>query len=218
MSELKVAKFEFSLFGINTYVVYDPEEKECAIIDPGMINDRERDALAGFIDRNQLKVVHLINTHLHIDHCIGNEYVTSVYGIEPEAHSVDLTKLGNKLAVQSEVFGLPFEVKNIDKGIELKEGEILKIGRGMLDVIHAPGHSPGHIALYDKADNFIIVGDVLFQGSIGRTDLYGGNHEQLLSSIRTKLLTLPSETVVFPGHGEQTTIGEEARTNPFLAY
>lgn len=218
MSELKVAKFEFSLFGINTYVVYAPHEKECAVIDPGMINDRERAALTGFIERNGLKVVHLINTHLHIDHCIGDEYVTSTYGVRPEAHSIDLAKLGNKLGVQSDVFGLPFEVKDIDSGIELKEGDIIRIGQGELEVIHVPGHSPGHIALYDRGDNFIIVGDVLFRGSIGRTDLYGGNHDQLIGSINSKLLCLPAETIVFPGHGDQTTIGEEAHSNPFLAY
>ncbi len=212
---LKVAKFGFYMFGINTYIVYDPEEKECAIIDPGMSRKEEFEALDNFIKREGLKVTHLINTHLHIDHAISDNWVKEKYDVPVEAHKDDAI-LGQYLAQQAQMFGL----RGIDVAVEidreLNEGDIIKIGRGELKVIHVPGHSPGSICLYDKEDGFVIVGDTLFQGSIGRTDLMGGNHRQLVDAIKNKLLTLPKETTVFSGHGDATTIGEEWDRNPYL--
>lgn len=212
---LKVAKFGFYLFGINTYVVYDPEDKECAIIDPGMSRREEFEALEKFIVRERLNVTHLINTHLHIDHAISDLWVEEKYEVPLEAHADDAL-LGKYLAQQAESFGIPGEYVAIEIRQKLKEGDIIKIGRGELKVLHVPGHSPGSICLYDKEDGFVIVGDALFEGSIGRTDLPGGNHRQLVDAIKNKLLTLPMETVVYSGHGNPTTIGREWNGNPYL--
>lgn len=167
---LKVAKFGFYMFGINTYVVYDPEEKEAAIIDPGMSRKEEFEALDKFIEREGLKVTHLINTHLHIDHAIADNWVKEKYGVPVEAHVGDAS-LGERLKQQAQMFGLRASDVAVEIDSPLKEGDVVKIGRGELNVLHVPGHSPGSICLYDKADDFVIVGDTLFQGSIGRTDL-----------------------------------------------
>lgn len=212
---LKIARFGFYMFGINTYVVYDPEVKEAAVIDPGMSRKEEFDALEKFIDREGLKVTHLINTHLHIDHAIADNWVKAKYGVPVEAHADD-AMLGERMKMQAEMFGLRADDIAVEIDSKLKEGDVIKIGRGELKVIHVPGHSPGSVCLYDKEDGFVIVGDALFKGSIGRTDLMGGNHRQLIEAIKNKLLTLPEETAVFSGHGDATTIGRERDSNPYL--
>ena len=203
------------MFGINTYVVYDPEEKEAAIIDPGMSRKQEFDVLENFIGREGLKVTHLINTHLHIDHAIADNWVKAKYGVPVEAHADD-AMLGERIKQQAQMFGVQAEDVAVEIDRPLKEGDIIKIGSGELKVVHVPGHSPGSICLYDEADSFVIVGDALFQGSIGRTDLPGGNHRQLVDAIKNKLLTLPKETMVLSGHGDATTIGREWESNPYL--
>ena len=212
---MKVAKFGLSLFGINTYVVVDPETRDCAIIDPGMINEEERNAVVRFVEKNNLKVTHLINTHLHIDHAIGNAFVKKQFGVETEAHPDDAF-LGNRISEQAREFGLPEVVEPVGIDKPLKDGEIIHIGDGELEVINVPGHSPGGIALYDRKDGFLIAGDILFQGSVGRADLPGGDMNALVSGIQSKLLTLPENTTVFPGHGPATTIGDEKAYNPYL--
>ena len=212
---LKVAKFGFYMFGINTYVVYDPIDKDAAIIDPGMSRKEEFDAIEKFIKREGLKVTHLINTHLHIDHAIADNWVKEKYGVPVEAHAEDAS-LGERMKQQALMFGLRASDVAVEIDKPLKEGDVVKIGRGELKVLHVPGHSPGSICLYDKADDFVIVGDTLFQGSIGRSDLPGGNHRQLVDAIKNKLLTLPRETMVLSGHGDKTTIGDEWDSNPYL--
>lgn len=212
---MKIAVFHFSLFGINSYVVWDENTHKCAIIDPGMINDRERKALTDFIERENLQVEHLINTHLHVDHAIGNHFVESEYGVDVEAHPEDAF-LGKRLADQLREFGISAGARNTSIGIELENGDEILIGEGKLRVIHVPGHSPGGIALYDEEGGFLISGDSLFAGSVGRTDLPGGDQMTLLKAIHNKLLTLPDQTIVYPGHGEPTTIGTEKVRNPFL--
>lgn len=212
---LKVAKFGFYMFGINTYVVYDPEAKEAAIIDPGMSRKQEFEAIENFIEREGLKVTHLINTHLHIDHAIADNWVKSKYGLPVEAHFDDAI-LGERINQQAEMFGVQAEDVAVEIERPLREGDVVKIGNGELKVLHVPGHSPGSICLYDEADGFVIVGDALFEGSIGRTDLPGGNYRQLIDAIKSKLLTLPRDTMVLSGHGDATTIGREWDSNPFL--
>lgn len=212
---MKVARFEFSLFGINTYVVYDLESRECAIIDPAMMGEREQQAMDNFISKNSLKVVDIINTHLHVDHAVGNAYASEQYKAPVLAHKDD-EFLGNSIQQQALMFGIPEKMSQFSISQYLNDGDVVKIGKGELDVIHIPGHSPGSIVLYDKADGFVIAGDVLFSGSIGRSDLPGGNGHQLVEGIRNKLLPLPDSTVVYPGHGPVTTIGKERRDNPFL--
>lgn len=212
---MKVARFEFALFGINTYVVYDPARKECAVIDPGMSSREETDALDNFITREGLKVTHLINTHLHIDHAIGDDYVAQKYGVPIEAHHAD-GALGERLRQQAEMFGLTEAAEGVTISSYISDGDVIRIGDGQLIALHVPGHSPGSIVLYDNQDGFVIAGDVLFNGSIGRTDLPGGSMTQLLTGIREKLLPLPPSTVVYPGHGPATTIGQERINNPYL--
>lgn len=212
---MKIAKFEFSLFGINSYVVWDEATKQCAIIDPGMIESDEEDALKNFIEKNHLKVEHIINTHLHVDHAVGNKYAADLFKAPVLAHKDDEI-LGERLQQQAQMFGMSEKIDNVSISSYLKDGDKIRIGEGELEVIHVPGHSPGSVALYDKKDGFLISGDALFAGSIGRSDLPGGNGRQLLESIRKRLFTLPPETVVYPGHGPATTIGHELKYNPFF--
>lgn len=212
---MKVAIFQLALFGVNCFVVYDPVEKKAAIIDPGIIMEREFDAIDNFLEKNSLTVTHIINTHLHIDHAIANTQLHKKYGAPVYAHGDDRF-LADRITEQANSFGIPTKVTDVEITHELKDGEIIEIGSGKLEVIHVPGHSPGGIALYDKQDGFLISGDTLFQGSIGRTDLPGGDYATLLISIKNRLFNLPDETVIYPGHGPATTLGREKQTNPFL--
>ena len=211
---MKVVKFEFWLFGINTYVVYDPNTLKCAIIDPGMINAEEEKALTDFINRNNLKVTHIINTHLHIDHACGDKYASEVFNAPIYAHKDD-EFLGKRLQMQGAAFEIEQEVSDVCITSYLEDGETIKIGDGELKVLHVPGHSPGSIALYDQEGGYVISGDILFEGSVGRTDLPGGNMKQLLDSISKKLYALPDETVIYAGHGPESTVGYEKRNNIF---
>ncbi len=213
---MEVAIFQFSLFGINTYVVYDTSTRECAVIDPGIINKEEEKALDNFLTREKLKVTQVINTHLHLDHAVGDNLLKEKFAVPVKAHRLDMP-LGERMKEQAMMFGIDRDFSGVDISSYLTDGEIIKIGNGELEVICVPGHSPGSVALYDKADGFVIVGDALFQGSIGRTDLPGGDYRTLIGSITKRLLTLPDDTVVYPGHGAPTTIGEEKRSNPYLA-
>lgn len=212
---MKVAIFELQLFGVNCYVVYDPEEKKAAIIDPGIIDPREIDAIDNFLKKNDLEVTAVINTHLHIDHAIANRMVSQKYNVPVMAHPND-EFLGVRMADQAREFGLPMKVEGTDISRRLADGDKIKIGKGELEVIHVPGHSPGGIALYDPKDGFLISGDTLFEGSIGRSDLPGGDIARLFESIKKKLYKLPDETVVYPGHGGPTTIGREKKSNPYV--
>lgn len=211
-----VARFTFQVFGINTYVLYDTDSHEAAIVDPGMFDDEERSALDNFITREGLKVVHLINTHAHIDHMLGNAYVENKYGVKAAGNPAD-DFLAERLAQQAREFGLPASgLDNFGGFVPLRDGDTVSLGKSEIKILEVPGHSPGHIALYDAADGFVAGGDILFQGSIGRADLPGGDMRQLIDGIRAKLLTLPPETRVYPGHGPETTIGMELRHNPYL--
>lgn len=203
------------MFGVNTYVVYDPDIREAAVVDPGMSRPEEFDAMEKFILRENLTVTHLINTHLHIDHAIADNWVARKYGVPVEAHADDAA-LGLILAQQAQRFGIRGVDAKVEIGHELKEGDKIEIGNGVLDVLHVPGHSPGSIALYDPVDGFVIVGDTLFQGSVGRTDLMGGDFDTLYNAIHSRLFSLPSDTVVYSGHGAPTTIAAEKASNPYL--
>jgi hydroxyacylglutathione hydrolase len=205
--------FTFSDFQENTYVLYD-ETGECVIIDPGCYDREEKEELRNFIRENSLKVVKLLNTHCHVDHVFGNAFVKREYGVELFIHRLDLPTLKSAVTY-APVYGFPhYEEATPDAFID--EGDHIHFGNSTLEVLFVPGHAPGHVAFYHPEQAFCIGGDVLFKRSIGRTDLPGGNHATLLRSIRTKLLTLGDQYVVYPGHGPSTTIGEEKRFNPFL--
>ena len=212
---MKVKKFCFNMFGVNTYVVYDPESRQAAIIDPGMMSPDEQDEFDHFIKSNNLNPTRLIYTHLHLDHAFGNDFVTSRYGLKACAHGDD-EPLGANLSGQARMFGIPLNLRPMQVDEKMKNGDKITIGNDYLEVKHIPGHSPGGIVLYAPKDGFVITGDVLFNGSIGRTDLPGGNHAALINGIKKVLLALPDDTVVYPGHGGPTTIGAERRSNPWL--
>ncbi|MCM1517819.1 MAG: MBL fold metallo-hydrolase [Pseudoflavonifractor sp.] len=212
---MKIEKFTFNMFGVNTFVVWDPATREAAIIDPGMIDSAETAVIDDFISANELTVTHLINTHLHLDHTFGNKYVKSRYGLPVEA-GIDDAELGAYMEQQSRRFGLRHVGRPVVIEHPLKEGDTVRIGTGKLKVLHVPGHSPGSIALYSPADKFVIAGDVLFRSSIGRTDLPGGDYATLIKSIQEKLLTLPDDTIVYPGHGPATRIDIERDHNPYI--
>lgn len=213
---MKIARFEFNLFGVNTYIVWDETTKQAAVVDPGMQTDAEALQLDEFIKAHSLNVTHLINTHLHIDHTLGNDHVIKQYNLATAAHQGDAT-LGMGRAEQARMFHLRMpEPAPLSIGINLKQGDEIAVGAGRLKVIEVPGHSQGSIALYNPDDRFVITGDALFNGSIGRTDLPGGNYQQLIDAIHHQLLTLPDDTVVYPGHGPATTIGAEKHQNPYL--
>jgi len=214
---LKVKQFVFNPFGVSTFIIYDSESKAAIAIDPGMLNSAEQKEFDSYIAENNLKLTQIVNTHLHLDHCFGNNYVRDKYGIKVAAHPDDAF-LGNSLAEQASRFGIRLTGNDTKVGIdiELKDGDSIKVGAHTLKVLHVPGHSPGSIALYCAEGGLVIAGDVLFKGSIGRTDLQGGNLDTLLNSIHSRLMTLPDSTNVLPGHDRFTTIGAERATNPYI--
>ncbi len=209
-----IKKFVFNPFQENTYIVYD-ETKACVIIDPGCSNKEEELALTSFIKEEGLTPVKVVSTHSHIDHILGNQFVTSHYNIALEIYKEDLQTLQSGEAV-AQMYGLPYKPSPEPTSfLNLEDG--LTFGSSQLAIRFVPGHAPGHIVFYSKTDNFVINGDCLFYGSIGRTDLPGGNHDLLLKSIREELFTLPDNTKVYCGHGPETTIGFEKLNNPFLS-
>jgi len=207
-----VRAFEVSPFAENCYVCHDGGE--AVLIDPGTVTAEERDRVGDYVARNGLVVRHLLLTHAHIDHIFGCAHFAQLYGMTWEMHPDDLPLLDNA-ELQARMFGVPLE-RPPAPDASLAEGDEVRFGSAVWRVLHTPGHSPGSVSFYDAANGFVIGGDVLFQGSIGRTDLWGGSTETLLDSIREKLLGLPDDTVVYPGHGPETTVGVERRTNPFL--
>lgn len=174
----------------------------------------EEEEVSGFIDTLGLKPRILLNTHCHIDHVLGNKYIADRYHILPQFHEGELPLLIEVQNYASQM-GFRYEVSPIAETFLPDSGE-LRFGDNALKIISAPGHSPAHLCFYHQGQGFLIGGDVLFSGSIGRTDLPGGDHQQLMRSIRDSIYTLPSETVVYPGHGPTTTIGFEKEHNPFI--
>ena len=212
---LKVKQFVFNMFGENTFVVSDSDTKDAVIIDPGMFTDAERREFDDYVSSNSLKIIQAINTHLHLDHCFGDNYVRDKYGVKVAANVGDAS-LGADLGAQIRRFGGRGAMDSVTIDVPLKDGDIIKVGSGELKVIETPGHSKGGICLYCETGKFLISGDTLFRGGVGRTDLEGGDARQLTDSIRTKLFTLPDDTAVLPGHDRFTTIGEEKRSNPYV--
>jgi len=210
---LQIKTFICNPYQENTYLLYDAAGS-CAIIDPGMYGNKEEQALVSFIESNQLRPELLLNTHCHIDHVLGNRFIYDTFGLIPQFHEGELPLL---VEVQNYApqMGIRYEVSPIPEVFLPSEGEVV-FGNHSLRIISAPGHSPAHLCFYSNEDGFLIGGDVLFKGSIGRTDLPGGNHQQLLSSIKEKIYTLPEETIVYTGHGPVTTIAAEKLSNPFI--
>lgn len=211
---IKIQHFVFGPFAENTYILSD-ETGECIIIDPGCYEKEEKETITAFISQNNLKVVRLLNTHCHIDHVLGNDFIKEAYQVTLATHEKEAPLLK---AVQSYApnYGfVNYREAEIDEFID--ENDMIRFGQSQLEILFVPGHSPGHIAFYNREQKLCIGGDVLFQGSIGRTDLPGGDFNTLIQSIHQKFFALDDDVTVFCGHGPATTIGEEKKSNPFCA-
>jgi len=210
---LYLKTFTFNAFQENTYLVYD-DKGEAIIFDPGNSNNTENSLVKNFIEEKKLCLSRLILTHAHLDHVLGNRFISDNYGLLPEVNENDLFLIEGMMQTAN-MYGVPAEESPMPEKF-IHEGDKIKLGEYTFDCLHTPGHSPGSICFYNAQNKFAIVGDVLFYGSIGRTDLPRGNHEDLLNSIREKLFILPDDVKIYSGHGPSTTIGFEKNNNPFF--
>jgi glyoxylase-like metal-dependent hydrolase (beta-lactamase superfamily II) len=211
---LKIKRFVFNPFFENTYILWDEGSKESAIIDPGCFDDDEKETLVNFIESKKITVKYLLNTHCHIDHIFGNKFIKEKFNPNYYAPQGDLFLL-DMMEEQASSFGIPFE-RSPKPDFNLSKSSEITLGNFLLKVIETPGHTPGEVCLYSEEAKICITGDVLFHGSIGRTDLWGGNYEQLIDSITNNLFTLPDEVTIYPGHESESTIGFERIHNPFF--
>ncbi|MFW6103680.1 MAG: MBL fold metallo-hydrolase [Bacteroidota bacterium] len=210
---IQVKTYAFNPFQENTYVIYD-ETQKCIILDPGCYFSEEQKELTDFIAENGLQPEYIVHSHGHVDHILGSDYLRNYYNIQAIMHKDDLEVL-RKSKDFGEMTGIEIDQPK-DPEIFIKEGEKISFGNTSFDVLHLPGHSPGSIGLYNEKEQVIFAGDVLFRRGIGRTDLIGGDHATLIRNIKDKLLSLNDDTVVYPGHGDTTTIKEEKAENPLL--
>lgn len=212
---LKVKRFVFSLFGVNTYLAIDEATKKAAIIDPAMQRPAEELEFSDYISDKKLEITNIINTHLHLDHCFGANWVKRTYDVKLMGAQPDAI-LGKIIPQQYQMFGMKPVNETVEIDISLSDGDIIEIGESTLKVLSTPGHTQGGICLYDAKDKLLFSGDTIFYGSVGRTDLPGGNQMQLIKSIRDKILALPDDVRILPGHGDATTVGYERLHNPYV--
>jgi len=211
---MEVKGFTFNPFLENTYVIWDESSHECAVIDPGMSDSREEDELKSFVNNNSLNVKYLINTHCHVDHILGVTFIKNEFDPLYFIPEKDMMLFENA-ETQAQMFAV--NINKLPKPDKfLSESENIILGSESIITLYTPGHTPGEFCLYAESSNFCITGDVLFRESIGRTDLLGGDYDTIINSIKTKLFPLPDEVVIYPGHGEKSTIGYEKQYNPFL--
>jgi hydroxyacylglutathione hydrolase len=211
---MKIYKLIFSPIDVNTYILAD-ESGDCAIIDCGCYDKEESDSLEEFISQKKINPVLLLNTHCHLDHVFGNGFILEKYGLR--TFSSELDELNRKNARQhATLFGLVMNNPPEPAGF-ISDNQIVSFGNTELVALHVPGHTSGSLAFYSEKNNCVFTGDALFAGSIGRTDLPGGSFDTLIDSIKCRLFVLPSSTVVYPGHGNETTIEREMRSNPFFS-
>lgn len=209
---MALKSFTFNPFSTNCFVV--DSEGEAAIVDPSCMTEEEIGAVVSYIEASGLAVRHLLLTHGHIDHIFGCNALSEAFGLDWRIHPDDVLLLKNA-PVQAKMFGLPLDTPN-PPGDALVEGDQVSLGSITFDVVHTPGHSPGSVSFINREEKYVIAGDVLFRGSIGRTDLWQGSLPVLMQSIFQKIVPLGNDFVVYSGHGPETTIGEEVATNPFL--
>lgn len=212
---IEVQSFTFNPFQENTYLLIN-EKKECFIIDPGCYFTNEQKTLTDAITAGGLVPVALLNTHCHLDHIFGNKLIFRRYGLKPRIHLLEQPVLDRSFQA-GQMYNLPFETSPEPEKKYLEDGELIPWGDDALKVIFVPGHSPGSVCFYCEKQHFAIGGDVLFRQSIGRSDLPGGDFDTLERSIRQRLYALPDETIIYPGHGPETTTGYEKKHNPFLS-
>lgn len=210
---IKIEAIVFNAFQVNTYLVWD-ESGDCLVVDPAFYSREEQQSLISIVNEKGLSIKGQLNTHCHVDHILGVGFMKSEFACPVRAHREEV-KIITNAPLMGDLFGWSVEpIEGIDEYLE--DNSSIPIGKHLLKALHVPGHSPGSVALYSEEGGFVITGDALFQGSIGRTDLPGGDYDTLIHSIRDKLLTLPPETRVFPGHGPSSTISHEKDGNPFL--
>lgn len=212
---INIQRFEVNPFGENTYIIWDPISREAAIIDPGMYNASEEQTIDRFIQAERLKLKMILLTHLHIDHTFGIDHIKLTYDVPVYANQED-DFLGQRRQEQARMFHMQDKLNPITIDEFINEGDVVTLGDEKILALHAPGHSPGSLLYYSPSSASLFSGDVLFQGSIGRTDLVGGNYGQLINSIHKKIISLPPSTTVYPGHGPATTIANELRSNPYF--
>jgi glyoxylase-like metal-dependent hydrolase (beta-lactamase superfamily II) len=212
---MKVIRFPVNPFSMNSYIYYDVDSKEGVIFDPAVFYPEEKETLKELIEKDKINITHIINTHGHIDHVLGNKFAKDLFGVPIFMHADDKFLLDN-VKKQAEMMGIDIEDQpEIDQIIT--EDTIIKVGDTKLRFIHTPGHSPGSVSAIDDKNKNVFSGDIIFKNSIGRTDLQGGDMDTLLSSIKDKLFKeCTDEYSLFPGHMEITNIADEKRTNPFL--
>jgi glyoxylase-like metal-dependent hydrolase (beta-lactamase superfamily II) len=211
---ITVKAFEFNYFSVNTYLLHD-ETREAVLIDCGCFRKEEELELSNYVIANRLTLKRLLCTHLHLDHVFGNGFASRTYGLKPEAHKADAETLPSPQE-QARLFGIQDKIQNVPVKKYIVGNEAISFGNSELIALLVPGHSPGSLIFYNKKDGFAIVGDAIFNGSIGRTDLWGGNHDVLVAAIKDKILSLPDETILYPGHGQATNVIAESLNNPFL--
>lgn len=212
---MKIKTFIFNPLQENTYLVIDQASNECMIIDAGMLFDQEKQQIAAYLQDNKLQLKYVVNTHLHLDHCFGNGFLYNTFGVKPLAHADDEDLL-RFMTAHAAAFGVPFNEEPQPLGGYLSEGDTLQLGNETFEVLHIPGHSKGGIVFYNAAQGVLFSGDSLFNMSIGRTDLPGGDYATLINALTQKVMTLPDATVVYPGHGPTTTIEQEKMYNAYL--
>lgn len=212
---MKIKTFVFNDIAVNTYLLWDEDSREAIIIDPATFYTDEEEELKEFIQSNNLTLTHSLNTHLHFDHVFGNTFIEKEFGIKSEAHEADwpwAETIGERLAR----FGIRYTGKVPPLGRTLKEGDTINFGKYTINVLHLPGHSPGSLGYHIAEEKKIFSGDVLFRCSIGRTDFQDSDHATLIKNIKEKMLTLPGDTIVYPGHGPATTIEAEIKSNIYI--
>jgi hydroxyacylglutathione hydrolase len=210
---VNILSFTFGPFQENTFVLFD-ETKEGVIIDPGCYGELEETGLKQAIEDEGIKLKHLLNTHCHLDHIAGNAFIHETFGLPVTMHKLDLPTF-EMAPLSAQKYGVPF-TKSPDPEVFIEEGDQIKFGNTTLEIYFTPGHAPGHVVFYHKEQNILIAGDTIFKRSMGRTDLPGGNQEDLIKSVKEKILTLPEKTVIFSGHGPSTSVGEEIVENPYF--
>ena len=212
---MKITKMVFNLFSENTYILWDEDKKQAAIVDPGMGGDGDFLRIRKFLEENDLTLEMVLLTHQHIDHVLGVGRLVEEYDCKVYGHIAD-TEWGQKLEIQSRMFNLPYIIKEFKLSNEIKCGDKIILNDEEIRVFHTPGHSQGGVMYYLPESGCAFVGDTIFEGSIGRTDLSGGNYDTLIENIKVKVLTLPKNTMLLPGHGDTTTVEYERNYNPFL--
>lgn len=210
----QIKKFIVNSFQVNSYIIYD-DTNEAVIIDGATSNQQEEKLIIDFVKDNNLNIKYIINTHAHVDHVCGNYFLKTNFN-SPIVMNFNDIKLLDLFEYHAILFSLSKINKPPNPDIDAKDQNLIKFGNTELKVIHTPGHTQGCICLYCEKENFLMTGDTIFKSSIGRTDLEGGNFEQLINSITTQIIVLPKKTIIYPGHGESTSVKDEIQKNPFI--